>query len=80
MNRTPLSSISDNHRRHHQYILYQKELICEIIDDEFTSSRIEKQYRVPESFVRYILFIYKSQPTKVSNSRFDRLKVFTTRE
>ena len=80
MNRTSLSSIFDNHRRHHQYTLYQKRLICEIIDDELTSSRIEKQYRVSKSFVRYVLFIHKSQSTKISNSRFDRLKVFTTRE
>ena len=80
MNRTSLSSISDNHRRHHQYTLYQKELICEIIDDELTSSRIEKQYRVSKSFVRYVLFIHKSQLTKISNLRSDRLKVLTTRK
>ena len=80
MNRTSLSSISDNHHRHHQYTFYQKELICEIIDDELISSRIEKQYCVSKNFVRYVLFTHKSQLTKISNSRSDRLKVLTTRE
>ena len=74
MNRTPLSSISGNHRRHHQYILYQKGLICEVIDGGLTSSRIEKQYRVPKNFVRYVLSTYKSQSTEISNSRSDRLQ------
>ena len=51
MNRTPLSSISGNHRRHHQYTPYQKELICGAIGGGLTPSRIEKQYRVPENSV-----------------------------
>ena len=80
MNRTPLSSISGNHRRHHQYTLYQKGLICEAIDGELTPSRIEKQYRIPENSVRYVLSTHKSQPTGVSNPRSDKPKVLTTRE
>ena len=80
INCTPLSSISDNHCRHHQYIPYQKELICEVINDGLTLSRIEKQYHVPKNFVRYILFIHKSQSTRISDSRSDRFKVLTTRE
>ena len=80
MNRTPLSSISGNHRRHHQYTLYQKGLICEAIDGGLTSSRIEKQYRVSESSVRYVLSTHKSQSTRVSNPRSGRPKVLTTRE
>ena len=80
MNRTPLSSISGNHARHHQYTPYQKGLICGAIGGGLTPSRIEKQYRVPESFVRYILFTHKFQRTGISNPRSDRLKVLTTRE
>ena len=80
MNGTPLSSISDNHRRHHRYILYQKELFYEVIDDELTLLCLEKQYHVPKSFVRHVLFTYKSRLTKVLNSRSDKFKVFTTRE
>ena len=80
MNRTPLGSISGNHHRHHQYTLYQKGLICGAIDGGLTPSRIEKQYRVPESSVRYVLSTHKSQPTGVSNPRSDRPKVLTTRE
>ena len=80
MNRTPLGSISGNHHRHHQYTLYQKGLICGAIDGGLTPSRIEKQYRVPESSVRYVLSTHKSQPTGVSNPRSDRLKMLTTRK
>ena len=80
MNRTSLSSISGNHHHHHQYTLNQEELICEAIDDELTPSRIEKQYRVPKNFVRYVLFTHKSQSTKVSNQRSDRFKVLTIQE
>ena len=80
MNRTPLSSISGNHARHHQYTPYQKGLICGAIGGGLTPSRIEKQYRVPESSVRYVLSTHKSQPTGVSNPRSGRLKVLTTRK
>ena len=80
MNRTPLSSISGNHPRHHQYTPYQKGLICGAVGGGLIPSRIEKQYRVPESSVRYVLFIHKSQSTGVSNLRSDKLKVLTTRE
>ena len=80
MNRTPLSSISGNHARHHQYTLYQKGLICGAIDGGLTPSRIEKQYRVPKSSVRYVLSTHKSQRTKVSNPRSDRPKMLTIRE
>ena len=55
MLRTPLASISSNRRRNTQYTPFQKGIIIGAIGGGLTPSRIQKQYRVPESSVRYIL-------------------------
>ena len=80
INYVSLNLISDNHCRYYQYIFYLRKLICEIIDNELTLSHIEKQYRVSKNFVWYVLFIHKSQSTKILNSRSDKFKMFIIRE
>ena len=80
MLRTPLASISSNRRRNTQYTSFQKVVIIGVIDGGLTPSRIQKQYRVPESSVRYILQNHFNNDDCETKSRFRALKKFTIRD
>jgi len=54
MIRSSLDSISSNHVHKQEYILYQKELIYEIISDNLTSLKVQRLHEILESFVRDI--------------------------
>ena len=80
MLRTSLSIISSNRRRNTRYISYQKELICEVIDSEITSSSIQSQFHVLENFVRYIFLIVNNDNNDVVKQIIDRFRKLIIRD
>ena len=55
MLRNPLSSISSNRQVRRQYNTYKRRLICEAVASRITSYRIQKNYGVPEFFIKSIV-------------------------
>ena len=80
MLRTSLVSISSNRRRNTQYTSFQKGIIIEVIDGGLTPFRIQKQYRVLESSVRYIFQNHFNNDDGEAKPRFDVFKKLRIRD
>ena len=80
MLRIPLASISLNRRRNTQYTPFQKGIIIGAIGGGLTSSRIQKQYRVLESSVRYILQNHLNDDDDEAKPRSDAPKKLRIRD
>ena len=80
MLRTPLATISSNHRRNTEWSPYTRGLIVGAVFSGLTSAEIEKQCNVEESTVRYSVKQASSRPNGVFKPRSGRPKSISLRD
>ena len=80
MLRNSLSSISLNRRVRRQYNIYKRELICKTVASEIILYRIQKNYEVPEFFIRNIVLNVLIRHNLDFKSRSERFRKLITRD
>ena len=80
MLRNSLSSISSNRRVRRQHNIYERGIICGAVASGVTFYRIQKNYGMPESFIRSIVFNVLIRHNLDFKPRSERLKKLIIRD